>query len=94
MNLGSDEGYSLQDVAQTVIDNFSKRISLETSRNEFSNTKTNFVPNLDLAKEVYHLKLTIDFKEAIRKTIGKLSPSTPSIYEILKDGIHSALSIN
>jgi len=69
MNLGSDEGISLEEIAQTVADNFSKSIPLDTSRNEFSNIKTNFVPNLELAKTKYKLNLTINFKEAIRKTV-------------------------
>ena len=31
---------------------------------------------------------------AVNKTIGRLRPSTPNIYEIFKEGIHSYLSIN
>ena len=39
-------------------------------------------------------KIPIKPISAIKRTIGRLRPSTPRMYVILKDGIHSTLSIN
>jgi len=70
LNLGSEQGSSLSDIATLVAKNFNKNISIETTINADSLLLSRFVPNISKAKQEYGLDITIDLEMAIQKTLA------------------------
>ncbi|MFA5960804.1 MAG: NAD(P)-dependent oxidoreductase [Tatlockia sp.] len=68
-NVGSDEAYSLQEVAHLVASTFEKPIAVTTLQDKKGNEKAErYVPNIDRARELLHLKPGINLEQAIHLT--------------------------
>lgn len=68
LNLGSPDGKTLRDVAQTVADNYSNNISIASTSSRRVGNKSVFVPDTTKAKELYDLDISVNFEDAILKT--------------------------
>ena len=69
LNLGSSEGKTLREVAETISENLNSSVSISSStpnKNQFSSC---FVPDVSKAKETLDVEITVDFNNTIQKTL-------------------------
>lgn len=70
INLGSPEGRSLRNVAEVISRNLSSNPAILSNTSQQDSFASSFVPSTDKARETLGLELTVNFENAIKKTIN------------------------
>lgn len=70
LNLGSPNGHTIRETAETVADCFGRRPSIVGPTASSNTMRTRLVPDVSKGQDLLGLQVTVGFKEAIQRTIN------------------------